>query len=116
MILADAQLKVTEEEGTWLDAFDRENNVLRAFIGTIWTNLADAANSLQIDTKITPYSLESDSDNIDNGTKACGNQAIMSQKSAIQRYTDISDPDAELKQIQDEENQRNTSLLENSTI
>lgn len=116
MILADAQLKVTEEEGTWIDAFDRENNVLRAFIGTIWERFKNAAESLEIDTKVIPYSLESDSDDVDNGTKACGNQAIMSQRSAIQRYTDIQDPDAELQQIQDEENQRNTSLLENPTI
>ena len=116
MILTDAQLKVTEEEGTWLDCFDRENNVLRAFIAKIWPDLAGAAESLQIDTIITPYSMESDSDNIDNGTKACGNQAIMSQRSAIQRYTDITDPDEELQQIQEEENARNTSMLEGATI
>ena len=103
MMFIDAQLKVTDESGIWLEFFDREINVVRAFMKKMFPNLANAIDSLVVEVCITPYQIRDTSEEISNLTNATGGKPIMSQKTAIRELGYVSDVDEELQQIKEEE-------------
>lgn len=104
MLFIDGQMKAQDESGVWLEAFDREINVLRAFLHIILPDTySEAIDTLPVEVVITPYQIQDEAEKIANLTRATGNKAIMSTKTAI-RYLDYADDvDEELKLIQDEE-------------
>lgn len=102
MMFIDAQLKVLDEQGIWLEAFDREVNVVRAFMKLMYPSLSQAIDTLQVENVITPYTINDEGEQITNLMNATGGKAIMSQKTAI-RYLDYcNDVDKEMQQIADE--------------
>lgn len=102
MMFIDAQLKVLDEKGIWLEAFDREINVVRAFMKLMYPSLTQAIETLQVENVITPYTINDEGEQITNLMNATGGKAIMSQKTAI-RYLDYcNDVDKEMQQIADE--------------
>ena len=103
MMFIDAQLKVEDESGIWLEFFDREVNVVRAFMKKMFPNLASAIDSLVVEISITPYQIRDTSEQINNLTNATGGKPIMSQKTAIRELGYVSDVDEELQQIKDED-------------
>lgn len=102
MMFIDAQMKVTDESGIWLECFDREINVVRAFMKKMFPSLASAIDSLAVEVCITPYQIHDESEQISNLTNATGGKAIMSQKTAIRELGYVSDVDEELRQIKEE--------------
>lgn len=102
MMFIDAQLKVTDESGIWLEYFDREINVIRAFMKKMFPSLEKAIDSLAVEVSITPYQIKDESEEISNLTNATGGKPIMSQKTAIRELGYVSDVDGELQQIKDE--------------
>ena len=102
MMFIDAQLKVTDESGAWLEFFDREINVLRAFMKKMFPSLGSAIDSLIVETKITEFQINDDSEKISNLTNATGGKPIMSQKTAIRELGYVEDVDEELQQINEE--------------
>ncbi len=102
MVFIDAQLKVLEEQGIWLEAFSREINVVRALMKIMYPSLSGAIDSLNVDIVITPYQISDEKQTIQNLVNASGGKAVMSQKTAIERAGFVDDVDAELKQIQSE--------------
>lgn len=102
MMFIDAQLKVIDESGAWLEFFDREVNVVRAFMKKMYPSLAGAVESLSVEIVITPYKISEDSERISNLSNATGGKQIMSQRTAISRLGYVDDVDAELQAIADE--------------
>lgn len=102
MMFIDAQMKVTDEAGIWLEAFDREINVVRAFMKKMFPKLATAIDSLQVEIVITPYQIRDDAERINNLSNATGGKAIMSQRTAIANLGYVEDVDRELKDIANE--------------
>lgn len=102
MMFIDAQMKVTDESGIWLEFFDREINVVRAFMKKMYPTLAAAIDSLQVEVVITPYQIRDEAERISNLSNATGGKAIMSQKTAVQNLGYVDDVDAELAQIASE--------------
>lgn len=102
MMFIDAQLKVGDESGAWLELFDREINVLRSFAKIIYPNLADAIDNVEVEIEITPFTINVESELIGNLANATGGKPIMSQKTAIQSLGYVEDADAEIEQIQKE--------------
>lgn len=99
MMFIDAQLKVADESGIWLEFFDREINVVRAFMKKMYPQLAAAIDSLSVEVEITPYNIGDDAERIGNLVNACGGKPIMSQKTAIANLGYATDADEELAQI-----------------
>lgn len=58
----DAVLKVGDEEGRLVEAFDREINVVKAFMKNMMPERADAIDELDVDIVITPCMLDASSD------------------------------------------------------
>lgn len=99
MMFIDAQLKVTDESGIWIEFFDREINVVRAFMKKMYPNLSAAIDNLQVDVVITPYQIRDEAERITNLTNATNGKAIMSQRTAVANLGYVDDVDEELKQI-----------------
>ena len=97
----DAQLKVKDESGRWIEFFDRELNVVKAFAKLILgDSYAADIDALQIDTEITPFAITDESDTIDNLMKANGGEPIMSQRESIEQFGQSADVDRTLAEIQ----------------
>lgn len=102
MMFIDAQMKAGDESGIWLEAFDREINVIKAHCKTMFPGLSGAFDSLEVETRINPFQINDDSEKIGNLTNATGGKQIMSQRTAIQILGEVDDVDAELEAINSE--------------
>lgn len=103
MMFIDAQMKATDESGLWYEYFDREINVIRAFMKKMYPQLATAIDNIQVDVVITPYQIRDEAEKITNLTNATGGKAVMSQRTAIANLGYVEDVDAELEQIANED-------------
>ena len=111
-ILMDAHLKVGEESGFWVEIFEREANVLKAYVKMMRQDLADAADKVEIEHVITPYIQNDEKAEIQKWVSACGGKAVMSQLSAIKNAGFANDPQEELDQIYKEEEQEQSAKME----
>lgn len=113
MMFIDAQLKVTDESGIWLELFDREINVIRAFMKKMYPSLASAIDSLQVEIVITPYQIRDEAERISNLSNATGGKPIMSQRTAVQNLGYVDDVDEEMELIAQESS---VSLFDEPTV
>lgn len=105
-LFIDSQLKVKDESGRLLEMFDRETNVLKAFLKTIApAGYENDIEQLQVETLITPFSITDEKDTISNLVTATAGKAILSQREAIETLGWSKDPDQTLRQIADESTQ-----------
>lgn len=105
MLFIDCQMKVTDESGDWLEFFDREINVVRAFCKIMYPSLAAAFDSLVVENIITAYKINSLSDDIKDAQAATNGKAIASRKTMIRRLGLVPEEeiDTELEEIDNEE-------------
>jgi len=104
MLLIDAMLKVTQESGRFLEMFDREINVIKAFLKIMMSGMEEAIDGLQVENQIVPFTITDDKDTIGNIMTATGGKAIMSQLEGIQNLGWSDNPEETLKQIKEESN------------
>lgn len=102
-LFIDAQLKVTEESGRLLEFFDREINVVKAFLATLQPDLRDAIEALPVENVITPYQISEDRDTITNLLAANGNRPIISQRESIEQLGWSHNAQRTLEEIQKEQ-------------
>ena len=102
MLFIDAQMKAEDESGPWLEFFDREVNVVKAFAKKMYPSLAGAIESLQVEVLITVYQIRDETERINNLTNATNGKPIASQRTAIQRLGWVDDVDAEIAQLESE--------------
>ena len=102
-LFIDCHLKVKDESGRWLEFFDREVNVVKAYLKTM---LADEYKSdidaLPVENVMSPFTITSKADDLGIYVTATGGKQLMSQGTAIQKLGMVDDPDDELKKIQEE--------------
>ena len=99
----DAQLKVSDESGRLLEAFDREINVTREFLKlALPEEYTSDVESLKVKNEITPYRIGDEKETIENLLLANGNKPIMSQRESIESYGRTDDVDQTMLQIADE--------------
>ena len=102
-LFIDSQLKVNDESGRLIEFFDREVNVVKAFIkSALSDNYAGAVDSLQVESQITPYTISEEKDTITNLMTANGNKPIISQREAIEQLGWSDDVDKTLQEITEE--------------
>ena len=99
----DAQLKVKDESGRLIEFFDREMNVIKAFLKIMLGNAYAAdIDSLKVDMVITPFTITDEKDTITNLITANGGEPIISQRESIEMYGHSDDVDKTLKEIQEQ--------------
>ena len=83
-LFIDCQLKVKDESGPLLEFFEREMNVVKAFLkAALGEAYAADIDALETEIIITPFSITDEKDTISNIMTANGNKPIISQKEAI---------------------------------
>lgn len=109
----DAELKVQDESGRWLEFFDREINVAKAFLklmlGQAWYEAIDA---LPVENVITPYRITDRKEEVETLMTANGNKPIMSQRESIEAYGRSDNVDQTLKEINEQEMADSFNLTE----
>ena len=102
-LFMDCHLKVKDESGRWLEFFDREVNVVKAYMKQMlpadWAKDIDA---LPVENVITPFTITSKADELNLYVTATGGKQLMSQGTAIRKLDMVDDADAELQAIQQE--------------
>ncbi|MGL5913787.1 MAG: phage portal protein [Bacteroidales bacterium] len=102
-LFIDAQLKVKDESGPLLEFYDREMNVVKAFLKTATdTKYHKDIDALKVETEITPFTITDDKDTIETLTTATGGKAVMSQREAVTTLGWSSDVDQTMKEIAEE--------------
>lgn len=102
-LFIDAQLKVTEESGRLLEFYDREINVVKAFLATIKPDLATAIEALPVEVVITPYQISEERDTITNLLAANGNKPLISQRESIEQLGWSGNAQNTLEEIRNEQ-------------
>lgn len=99
-LFIDAQMKVNDESGRLLEGFDREINVVRAFLKTALPNRYHSdIDALKVETKITPFSITDTKETVDMLMTANGGEPIMSQRESIEEFGHSDDVDKTLEEI-----------------
>lgn len=101
-LLTDAHLKVGDESGPWIEAFERECSVIKAFLKSMNTSWAGEVDNVEVEHIITPFIQMDEDAKTDRLIKQNGGKAIKSQLQTI-REAGANDPEAVLEQIQKEE-------------
>lgn len=100
----DAELKVGDESGRLLEFFDREINVVKAFLKLmLGDKYAKDIDALQVESVITPYRIEDAKEDVEILMTANGNKPLMSQRESIERYGKSDDVDKTLQMMADED-------------
>ena len=103
MLFIDCQMKVLDESGIWTEYFDREMSVVKAFAAKMFPRYAEAIQSLEVETIITPFTIRDEGERITNYSNATGGKPVMSQRTAVSRLGLVDDVDEELKEIDQDE-------------
>ena len=101
-LLTDAHLKVGDESSAWIEAFERECSVIKAFVKMMNTSWANEVDNVEVEHVITPFIQMDEDATTDRLIKQNGGKAIKSQLQTI-REAGSNDPEATLAQIQKED-------------
>lgn len=102
-LFIDCQLKVKDESGRIIEYFDREMNVVKAFLkAALGEAYAADIDALETEILITPFSVNDEKETISNLMTANGNQPIISQREAIEMLGWSDDPDKTMEEIRQE--------------
>lgn len=102
-LFIDAQLKVKDESGRLLEFFDREVNVVKAFLKlALGEAYHEDIDALPVENVITPFTITEEKDTINNLLLANGNKPLMSQRESIEEFGRSDDVDATLAEIAQE--------------
>ncbi len=100
----DAELKVGDESGRLLEFYDRETNVLKAYLKLMMGAAYHAdIDALQVDVVITPYRITDEKERVERLLAANGNRPLMSQRESIEHYGCSDDVDQTLREIAQQE-------------
>lgn len=96
----DAQLKVKDESGRLIEFFDREMNVIKAFLKVmLGEQFHKDIDALKVEMIITPFAITDEKDTINNLMAANGGEPIMSQRESIELFGHSDDVDKTLNEI-----------------
>jgi len=103
MMLSDAHLKIGDESGTWIEFFERECSVIKEFLKFMNTEWKDEIDNVEVEHIITPFIQNDETAMTDRLIKQNGGKPIKSQLETIREAGYSNDPEATLKQIQEED-------------
>ena len=99
-LFIDAQMKVHDESGRLLEGFDREVNVVKAFLKTALPDSYHAdIDALKVEIKITAFSITDTRETVDMLMVANGGAPIMSQRESIKEFGHSTDVDKTMQEI-----------------
>lgn len=104
-MLTDAHLKIGEVTGVWVEMFEREFNVIKAFLKKMNQSWASEIDEVSAEHVITPFIQNDELAEIKKRKEANGGKAIESQLESIERFGYSDNAQETLEQIQKEDAQ-----------
>lgn len=106
-LLTDAHLKVGSESGEWIEGFEREANVIKAFlpiINPLWDTPEWRAkiNGIEVEHIITPFIQGADKAKAEYLMECTAGKPIMSQREAIAELGHSNNAEETMRQINQE--------------
>lgn len=99
-LFIDALLKVKDESGRLIEAFDREVNVVKAFLKTMLPSAYHAdIDALAVEQEVSAFVITEEKDSITNLMTANGGKPIISQRESIEMLGWSKDVDKTLEDI-----------------
>ena len=98
-LLTDARLKINEESGAWKECFEREFNVIKAFLKQMNNAWANELDNITCEHIITPYVPQDENYDINIRMKANGGMPVESQLESIVKLGQSKNPISTLKEI-----------------
>lgn len=99
-LFIDSQMKVHDESGRLLEFFDRETNIIKAFLKVMLPeSYHKDIDALKVKTRITPFSITDQKELVDKLMTANGGRPIMSQRESIEEFGMSDDVDKTLEEI-----------------
>lgn len=102
-LFMDAHLKIGDEEGVWIEAFEREGNIVKAFLKQMKVEWASEIDNVGVEHIITPFQIKSEEAEIGKYVKANGGKPVISQQESIQLAGLSADPTKTMDYIREEE-------------
>lgn len=103
-LFIDAQLKVKDESGRLIEFYDREVNVVKAFVkASLPTSYHADIDALPVENVITPFTITDEKDTITYLTTANGGKPLISHRESIEMYGHSTDVDKTLQEIAEDE-------------
>jgi hypothetical protein len=103
-LFIDAQMKVKDESGRLIEFYDREVNVVKAFVkASLPTSYHADIDALPVENVITPFTITDEKDTITNLTTANGGKPLISHRESIEMYGHSTDVDKTLQEIAEDE-------------
>lgn len=102
-LLTDARLKINEESGAWKEFFEREFNVIKAFLKQMNASWANEIDNVICEHIITPYVPQDEINDINIRMKANGGKPVESQLESILRLGQSNNPQETMEQIRKEQ-------------
>lgn len=96
-LLADAHLKVGYESGDILEFFDRECNVIKAFLELMNTKWKGKTGNVGVSHIVSPFVQDDEMNEIDKISKVTGGEPIASRETGIRALGWVSDDEIELE-------------------
>ncbi len=108
-LLTDAHLRVGDESGSWIEFFEREFNVIKAFLKQMNKKWEPYLDDIICEHTITPFIQNDELAEITKRLKANGGKPIESQLQSIQKYGDTDDANQTYEQIKKEDKEASIS-------
>lgn len=102
-LLTDAHLKVGDEDGDWIELFEREGSIVKEFAKMLNVSWAKLIDDIEIEYVITPFIQNDEDATIDRAMKANGGKPVVSHFESIQMAGVTNNPQGTLEQIKKEE-------------
>lgn len=103
LLFMDAHLKVQELLESLDDYLQRQINIQKAFIAVMNPKLAKAVQTIQVEPEVVPYMINDKTTMINNLVTATAGKAIISRKQAVKMAGFVDDIEAELAELDKEE-------------
>lgn len=98
-LFTEARLKIIEESGSWKECFEREFNVIKAFLKQMNQSWANEIDNITCKHIITPYVPEDENNSINVRMKANGGLPVESQLESIVKLGQSKNPISTLEEI-----------------
>lgn len=102
-MFADAELKVGDERGIWIELLERECNVIKAFLAKMNVKWAKEIENVQVEHVITAFKQDDEKAKVDMYVTANGGKPVISHKDSIELAGLSSDPAQTYKDLQEEQ-------------
>lgn len=102
-LFMDAHLRIGDEAGAWVEALERECNIIKAFLKLMKVEWASEIDNVEVEHTVTPFQLKSEEAEINKYTKANGGKPVISQQESIQLAGLSADPTKTMETIRAEE-------------